>query len=800
MPNDQTVQTTTLLVSRPTDFPQLEANYTLVRYVLPAALRSKGQDERHKGSRANMYAQVHNSLRGQLDYPYKTYMFDRIDGPYRWAVYALVLRSEEPKALRLGFHPGPPIAPQPIPFTKIEFHVLLKLLQIAYFRGELPGYFIGQDNCYVYAKRSKKLDCDICVHIQLQGDIRTEQDDPLQVFKVIGGARPFRRLLEEPARWSGIYFGRRPRDNKAYYIHLRTDKAQEYMKGGKAVYTISPLQGRRTTLPYHDLRHIDESAGKVLYDFIQGFTRYLAQHGIDSRIRERMFHPFAKVPEKRAGLPLHLLGSVYIYDNRLQPLQRPAPYQEADLPAYVDLIARLLAKLQPDLHFAPITDLAQAQGRPILVLQDHEEEDFKAQGLLFGRPDPYEILYAAFPHLPKQSLNVNPRDAEDKKDLSPDDYLSYGLPSTGDEQDEFCQKLQMALYQLYLKDVIVNERSVQERLPFYPAPYIFIRKRRIGDRSHELLLHLEGDTLRFVDLQSPDGKRAREDLLVPLGVDWAEMEERMLAKYHKLKEDGTSEDLPRYDLIIGPGVFIELEGLNERILYDYDEVLKRRKELDRQRPIEELKLGPHYDAVRPKSLPTAAQLQTVKDSERYARGALAEREREALRLSQQLEAYDALLEEIGLIHPAISYNDLVKGWMHRIAPIFEIQPDDELRYRTGGLRRLYREREMFRSDKANELYLYEGIWYDDTDYSYMVGSTQGINKAQARAHLIRHFDLYQGEEGFDIAPLLTSMSIQFIRLKQFTVYPYPFHLISLYAESTLNARIGSLATDEEQEE
>src|SRR5260370_29714973 len=287
MPNDQTVQTTTLLVSRPTDFPQLEANYTLVRYVLPAALRSKGQDERHKGSRANMYAQVHNSLRGQLDYPYKTYMFDRIDGPYRWAVYALVLRSEEPKALRLGFHPGPPIAPQPIPFTKIEFHVLLKLLQIAYFRGELPGYFIGQDNCYVYAKRSKKLDCDICVHIQLQGDIRTEQDDPLQVFKVIGGARPFRRLLEEPTRWSGIYFGRRPRDNKAYYIHLRTDKAQEYMKGGKAVYTISPLQGRRTTLPYHDLRHIHESAGKALYDFTQGFTRYLAQHGIDSRIRAR---------------------------------------------------------------------------------------------------------------------------------------------------------------------------------------------------------------------------------------------------------------------------------------------------------------------------------------------------------------------------------------------------------------------------------------------------------------------------------------------------------------------------------
>jgi len=107
---------------------------------------------------------------------------------------------------------------------------------------------------------------------------------------------------------------------------------------------------------------------------------------------------------------------------------------------------------------------------------------------------------------------------------------------------------------------------------------------------------------------------------------------------------------------------------------------------------------------------------------------------------------------------------------------------------------------MFPSDKANSLYLYEGIWYDDTDQSYLVGSAQGINKAQARAHLIRRFDIYQGKEHVDVTPLLTSMSIQFIRLKQFTVYPYPFHLISLYAENALQTRNESLASDEEHEE
>jgi len=595
---------------------------------------------------------------------------------------------------------------------------------------------------------------------------------------VTGGAHPFRRLPEGLERWSGIYFGKRFRNGKVYYIHLRVDRAQEYIRSGKAVYIISPLSRRRTTLPYHSLQRVEASRGKILYDFIQGFTRYLADWGITSRVKERTFHPFAKVPEKRAGLPLHLLETVYVYDNRLQSVQHPVPAQHVALQAYVDLITRLIAKLQPGLRFAPITDLAQAHGHPVLALQDHEEEDFKEQGILFGEPDPYEALYAAFPHLPKQSLGVNPREADKKRSLAPSDYLSYGLPGSGDEEEDFCQKLQMALYQLYLKDVIANERSVKERLPFYPTPFLFIRKRRVGDRSHELLLHLENDTLRFIDLQSPDGKRARDELLAELGIDWAEMEERMLTKYRKLKENGTAEELPRYDIIIGPGTFIELEGLNERVLYDYNEVLKRRGELDKPIQIDHLKLAPHYDMIRPRSLSGE----------------------EALKLFQQLEAYDALLDEIGLIQPAISYNDLIDGWMHRIAPLLDIQPDEEQRYRTGRLRRFYRQRDMFLSDKANALYLYEGIWYDDTDQSYLVGSTQGINKAQARAHLIRRFDIYQGKEHVDVTPLLTSMSIQFIRLKQFTVYPYPFHLISLYAESALQARIESLASEEEHEE
>src|SRR5260370_20357082 len=207
------------------------------------------------------------------------------------------------------------------------------------------------------------------------------------------------------------------------------------MRSGKDVYPISPLSRKRTTLPYHSLQRVEASRGKILYDFIQGFTGYLAGWGITSRVKERTFHPFAKVPEKRAGLPLHLLETVYVYDNRLQPAHQPAPAQHVALQAYVDLITRLLAKLQPGLRFAPITDLAQAHGHPVLALQDHEEEDFKEQGLLFGVPDPSAMLYAAFPHLTKQSLTVNSRDADEKKGLTPHADLSYRLQDPGPEEE-----------------------------------------------------------------------------------------------------------------------------------------------------------------------------------------------------------------------------------------------------------------------------------------------------------------------------------------------------------------------------
>src|SRR6266581_1860999 len=171
----RTTPTTTLVVSRPTDFSRLEAHYRLIRYELPRELRWVAKRDR------NAFGRMHNSLRDQLDCPYKPYTHDQLDDVEKWVVYALYRRNEPPATLTLPFLSNAPLRQSEIPFDRPELHLLLKLLQIAYVRGNQGGRFVGQDLCYVHAKREGST--HICLQIDLKGDICTEPGDREQEFK-----------------------------------------------------------------------------------------------------------------------------------------------------------------------------------------------------------------------------------------------------------------------------------------------------------------------------------------------------------------------------------------------------------------------------------------------------------------------------------------------------------------------------------------------------------------------------------------------------------------------------------------
>jgi len=495
-------QTTTLVVTQPIDFSKLEARFRLVRYELPNTIYIRRD--------RNDYGRLHNSLRDALRYPYRTYKFDKMSGREKWVVYVLYPKESRPEPILISFLQDAPIHGSEIAFAHLELHVLLKLLQVAYFHGEQQSErFMGQDSCYVFAKLVKKDSSTICLRIDLQEEVRNKQGEVLQEFKVVGHAQLFKRV-EEPKGGSHAYFGGKTKGDKVYFIHL---KASEVTKTKDPVYEVRTYSGHRTTLLYHDLLRIEESVGKLLYDFIQGFTSYLSSYAIAIQPKVRTFTELPPALKGQTQLPLPLLNPVLVFDNRLQ--------HDHSLQEYIDLFARL----RPEQQFLPTEDLSQIHDDAVLIVQDCTKDDFDEGGILQGRKDPYLDLYTRYPSLAKQSINVNLNESDQ---ITTDEYLTYTLPA--EDSESFQLKLEVGLCQLYLKDAIIHKRSVKERLPLLPTEYLFIRKARYFSGPYETLLYINGDTLHFINVGDPNGKVQRDELLSRFGVDWEDMYERMLDK------------------------------------------------------------------------------------------------------------------------------------------------------------------------------------------------------------------------------------------------------------------------------
>jgi len=307
-PEIRTTPTTTLVVTKPADFSLLEANYKLIRYILPRDLRRRAKYNR------NVYGQMHNCLRDQLDCPYKAFMYEQIGDTKKWVVYALYLRQEEPADIKITFVSDIVLEKEEISFKSIKMHILLKLLQIAYIHGERATRFIGQDYCYAYAKRdSKDKNAHICLRIDLKGDINNQEEDVEQEFKVIGQACLFKRV-EYPGDlyYSFPYFGSKIIQNQKYFLHLRRNEIENYKKENQPLYGIRTREGKRTTLDYHDQYHIDASRGKLLFDFIRDFKVFLDKYGVICRVKERRFTMFTPPSENQTNLPLSRLNPIKV--------------------------------------------------------------------------------------------------------------------------------------------------------------------------------------------------------------------------------------------------------------------------------------------------------------------------------------------------------------------------------------------------------------------------------------------------------------------------------------------------------
>lgn len=781
------MRTTTVAVTAPIDPRPLDARLTLVRYDLPARLKFMMDNS----PRAKIFERVHVIIRSQIRQPYYFYTHDRL-GSSDYAIYVLYANPDAIRELAMPLLDLEQLPRRVVSFGDIPHHLTLKLLQAQYFGEEESTRFTSQGKHFLLAR----LDASrfIGLEVEIKGAKANREDGSPQIYHTLGRATRFIRV--------------KPEDLDSYqistqeYVQLLSPRdglnilsvlpPREVRTCPNPVFRIYRERNSRPTLDYHAQRNYQQTRGYLLSAFIASFTAYLAGFGIDATQEERDFAPH-RIDAKQIGLRTPPGTVVCLLDHRLN--QRDVPFA-----TYQDWLVQTF----PQIRFAPITALREAERRPTLILLDVAADAFEEGNILAGEPDPYQELYQASETAswPKQSICVNPNDVESA--VSRDTYLTYP-PCDFSAGSGFALRFQVSLNQLMLKDLILNNAPVAERLPFMAptttdaaslAPFVFVRRQTYRGTSYPVLLSVADGCAQFLDLRSPKDKERRDELLARLGLDWnRDVIGPWQAKYRMAK--GEDDSKTPYHFILGQGLVVEVEDCQEHVLYEYDLIAARQAAIDEPLPIQELKLAPHYDILRRKDMLSLAQLTSSTPSDR--RGAIRpERLEQSAAFYEQLQQVDAFLDELGAHVRGISFTSLTGGenGLRLDAILFPEGTSEE-----GGegeepvtgeparvrrrLKRLYQRQRMFLSDKGADVQYYRGIWVD-REGRFMVGSPEQMKFEQARAHLIRRFHAYVGREGFPITLFLNTLGVLFVRPEQYTVYPYPFHLIDQYVKARLH--------------
>jgi len=807
------VRTTTLIIKPPVSYATLTQKYSLVRFELPSGYRpvkGKNNDE--------LFVTLHNAVKEGLDAPYKSFTHDRLDAGKtdRWVVYALMPATNAQSIPYQFTLDGSPVHGQVIDFDKVRHHVLVKLLQVAYFRSvNEPHRFVGQDKCYIQVKRESKNESTyICLEMEVTGVPHEEHS-----FFVDEHARRFAHVslegdeLKYSARHT--YFQQVPLNTASKEkVVFRQLKRSEISTFGVALFRVVSYSSGRPTLNYHATQQdMDETRGYHLHQFIAGFSHFLNQYEFQVDPVWRDFQFFEDKSVAAFQLPVEQMETVYVLDVRFARLT-------SALQPFLDVYQRNIAGLT----FVPIEDISEIpddQQHPVLIFQDVEKKAFEKDMPLYGgAPDPYQEIYRCYPNVAKQFVNVNTNglqewfhdlEVPDKHRLathSRKSYLLYSPPKTDQKSLEASARdAKVVMNELFMKHLILNRPFITGMLPSALPNWMYVHResRKFGSTKVEfnVALWVEQGILKLFDLTDGSEQGGKEQFYAILEA-WHIDEDfdEVTLKDAYAEDNGKKRELrATYDVIVGPGLCVRIDKLPESPLYDYEELGQRSGLNMMKRPIHELELLPHYDVLtQDDNLLTIEELEVggyIPDRPNAIKPSKG-RHRNSLELYRQFEAFDELLGELGKTHADLSINDLTR-LVNADKKAGEDDTFGETVESIVGVRQLqnyYKRLGMFGSLRSVEVTsIYQGIWYTDNNH-YVVGATTAMNVSQASAHLVRHVHIQKADTTFSMPTFLQTLSVTFVRLNQFTVLPYPFHLIDMYIENVLQHQTDFVLPDD----
>ncbi|GAB5492005.1 MAG: hypothetical protein Phog2KO_22200 [Phototrophicaceae bacterium] len=800
-----TFDTTTLKITKPEQFSELESKFTLVRYILPfdwAKRRGK-----------HTYSALHVQLRQQLDLPYYAFQHDKLSGTKQRVIYVLYPSvTDDNEFAKLGFDflrtEENPLDYDIVQFNDVALHIVIKLLQ-SQFSSTYP-YFASKGKYYVHSQPEGD-GWHTCVEIVVHGALSNQDvegnDIAEQEFLISGHSRYFVESTKQVSALTdnnkkyNAYFKIVLNDDFVAFEQLNPSEIDKFK--GKLYYLYQESHNK-PHVDYHnqDNKSVDIACrGYILFEFINRFQNWLFDCEIKSEKKSRDWERY-KISNINKSLNLEYLDKIFLYDARWNKSKHK-----------IEKYRQILARFMPDITWEVVDALSLVGGLPTLVIQDANKADYKEskkkKGHLFGEEDKYEKIKRDYGDVPTQFVNINPNKPKDSK--TREGYLDYNLIELreGNDNDNKRKKSELKnlrlkfkviILQLYLKDLIVNKRAVDQYLPVSgnlenPTTYAYLRKENHWDNgvkvTYRVLLEVTDNQLNFTRIEGNNWD-VLEAVCRRFKYDWNEVEENLLIKYCKDEHlDKDEDDLTKYDLIFMPNMVVEIEDLDETVLYKYDIIQERLGGKTQKRQIDQFLLCQHFELIR-KKRGINISLATLRDFGLLGENARTPNEgseAQGVALYRQLKSYDNwLLETFG--NTRISYNQLTndKELENEVAVIFGWE--NKKQNKLGVLFEDYKDIWEIGSATANDVVIDKGIFFDVSDNAYRVASTDGNRFGkQDRAFRIRRFDIVYGDTSkFNLAlmqPLLETMSVDFVRYNRYTVYPYFFALLNTYINEYL---------------
>lgn len=682
--------------------------------------------------------------------------------------YVYVLYRQTDKIIKNLEYKGSKLDYTEMPIEKISLHVLIKLMLAHYFAHNQEfvcnSRFLkfangGEDN------KNKGKELITCLEIKINQLQNSEKSFNVtdNVLRLIATSLEKEANKEYDTTKSEAFFDKLIKSEvKGYPTYFRELKKSEVEKKEKTanIYRISRREkdnlndnASLNNLSIKNIEAFENSRTYLLHDFLHNFELYLAKYGIKIVFRTKTFDKVSSAKKDFPPLPLSK-QNIYVYDLRKNK-------ETILLEKYVEILNHFFNGenkykkiLMPHIIFLPLLEITTEVNLPILVLQDYEKEDTEKKGILSEEIDEYPIFKANLVHksIPTQFLNVNynPKtiEREDKpknyRKRNRAEYLSYDLfvLNENDENNNYTNQVLVCMNQLYLKNIILNRDKISlsnEILPYFEdfKDLVFIHQ--------QTALYIdENRKLVFLNLDTPTNKTILKEKLANMDLDWYEIQECYREKYvKKYKENSIDMDekLKNNYFILGHKKVMEIETLDERLLPDIAEIearMRKKKEVKMSR--EDFYLDVNF---------IEGKLELC-DSENV------------------IEKFNGLVDEVFYAKgkDEMTYDKFMSNEVKtKVRAMLNINKNTKLLEYYG-----------MKSEKGGDVIsAYSDIHYNENEY--IVGEKDSFQQNQPKAHKIRKLNI-NGD--FKVNDILKLMSVDFIRFKQYTVYPYPFALIKLY--------------------